>query len=145
MTISLIYNQANLELLTGVIVPGTDTFKVLLLNATGAAVADETKRDSHLKRSDVDANEVTGTGYTAGGTTSTVTIAKDTANNKTTITIGAVSWATATITASGAVVYKSRGGANTADNLLCYIDFGGSFASTGGTYSLSSSTLTYQL
>lgn len=145
MTVSLITDSSCFDELTGLIIPGTDTFKTLLLNATGAAVADGTKKSSWQKRSDCDTNEVTGTGYTAGGATTTVSIAKDTTNHKSTISIGAVSWTTSTITASGAVVYKSRGGANTADNLLCYIDFGGSFSSTAGTYALGASTITYQL
>ena len=44
-----------------------DTFKVMLVNASYDAIADETKKDSHLKRSSVTANEISGTGYTAGG------------------------------------------------------------------------------
>lgn len=57
----------------------TDTFKVMLV--TSAYVP---SKDSDLKRSNV-TNEVVGTGYTAGGVTSAVTVTKDTANDKVTL------------------------------------------------------------
>lgn len=141
MAISLIYNSCLEDLARGAIDFDTDTFKVMLVNATYAAIADETKKDSHLKRSAVTANEVTGTNYTAGGVASTFSVTKDTANNRLDVTVGAVSWASATITAYGAVVYKSRGGADTADELVAYIDFGGAVTSTAGTFQLTASTL----
>ena len=138
---SVIYNSALFDALTGAIDFDTDTFKCMLVNATYAAIADETKKDSHLKRSSVTSNEVSGSGYTAGGAAATVTVTKDTANNRIDVALGAASWATATITASGAVYYKSRGGADTADELVAFIDFGGSVISTAGTFSLTASTL----
>jgi hypothetical protein len=138
---SIIYNSALFDMVTGAIDADTDTFKCQLVNATYAAIADETKKDSHLKRSSVTSNEASGTGYTAGGTACTVGVTKDTANNRIDISLGAVSWATSTITASGAVVYKSRGGADTADELVAYIDFGGAASSSGATFALSASTL----
>jgi len=35
------------------------------------------------------------------------------------------------------VVYKSRGGASSADELVCYLDFGSDVVSTNGTFSVS--------
>lgn len=141
---SIIYNSFWDDLARGLIDADTDTFKVMLVNATYDAVADETKKDSHLKRSSVTANEISGTGYTAGGTAATVTVTKDTANNRVDIGLGAASWPTATITAEGAVYYKSRGGADTNDELVAYIDFGGPITSTAGTFALTASTVRIQ-
>lgn len=141
---SIVYNSFFDDLAKGSIDADTDTFKCMLVNATYDAIADETKKDSHLKRSAVTSNEISGTGYTAGGTACAVSVTKDTANNRVDIGLGAVSWPSATITAEGAVVYKSRGGADTADELVAYIDFGGPIISTAGTFSLSASIIRIQ-
>lgn len=135
---SLIYNRA-LELLTrGSIDFDTDTFKVMLV--TSAYTED---KDAHDFRNDV-TNEVTGTGYTAGGATATVTVTLDTANDRIDISLGSASWPTSTITARKAVYYKSRGGASSADEMIAVIDFTSDVVSTGGTFSLTASTLRIQ-
>lgn len=123
----------------GNVIYSTDTFKTMLVTSSYTP-----SQTTHTKRSDV-TNEASGTGYTAGGATTTVTLTKDTTNNKETLTFSAVSWATSTITARGAVIYKSRGGASSADELVGYIDFGGNISSTGGTFSITQSTITKQL
>lgn len=135
---SLIYNSCIDDMAKGAIDFDTDTFKAMLVTSTYTA-----NKDTHDKRDDV-TNEVSGTGYTAGGATTAVTVTKDTANDKVTISFGAVSWATATITARAAVIYKSRGGASSADELVCYVDFGGDVTATGATFSLGASTITLQ-
>jgi hypothetical protein len=135
---SLIYNSAIDDMARGAIDFDTDSFKVLLVTSTYTP-----DKDTHLKRSSV-TNEVSGTGYTAGGVASVCTVTKDTATDKVTLSFAAVSWSTATITARGAVYYKSRGGASSADELVAYVDFGGDVASTGATFSLGSSTITLQ-
>jgi hypothetical protein len=112
----------------------TDSFKVMLV--TSAYTPD---KDAHDFRNDV-TNEVSGTGYTAGGTATTVTVGTvDTGNDRVDITFGAVSWTTSTITARGAVYYKSRGGASSADEIILYDDFGGDIVSSAGTFSLAAS------
>jgi hypothetical protein len=58
------------------------------------------------------------------------------------LTFAAVSWAASTITARGMVIYKSRGGASSADELVGYLDFGSDIISSGGTFSVAASTLT---
>lgn len=141
---SIVYNSFWDDMARNLINAGSDSFKCMLTNATYDAIADETKKDTHLKRSAVTANEITGTGYTAAGTAATVTVTKDTANNRVDISLGAVSWASATITARGAVYYKARGGADTADELVAYIDFAALITSTNGTFSLSASTVRVQ-
>jgi hypothetical protein len=135
---SLIYNSFVDDMARGAIDLDTDTFKVLLVSS-----AYSPNKDTDLKRSAV-TNEVSGTGYTAGGVTSACTVTKDTANDRVTLSFAAVNWATSTITARAAVIYKSRGGASSADELVCYVDFGGDVSSSSATFSLGSSTITLQ-
>jgi hypothetical protein len=132
---SVIYNSCVDDMARGNIDFDTDAFKVMLV--TSAYVPD---KDAHLKRSDV-TNEVTGTGYTAGGLAATVTVAKDLVNDRVDVSLGGVNWPTSTITARGGVYYKSRGGAATADELVAYVDFGSNIISSGGAFNLSASTL----
>jgi hypothetical protein len=135
---SLIYNSCIDDTARGNIDFDTDTFKAMLVTSSYTP-----NKDSHEKRDDV-TNEATGTGYTAGGATSTVTVTKDNANDKVTIQFGAVSWASSTVTARGCVYYKSRGGASSADELVAYNDFGSDVSSSGGTFSVAASTITLQ-
>jgi hypothetical protein len=135
---SLIYNSAVDDMARGAIDFDTDTFKVMLVTSSYTP-----NKDTDLKRSAV-TNEVTGTGYTAGGVTSACTVTKVTATDRVTLSFAAVNWPTSTITARAAVIYKSRGGASSADELVCYVDFGGDVSSTSATFSLGSSTITLQ-
>jgi hypothetical protein len=135
---SLIYNSAIDDIVRGAIDADTDTFKAMLVTSSYTP-----NKDTHDKRDDV-TNEVSGTGYTAGGVTTACTVTKDTANDKVTLSFAAVSWATSTITARALVIYKSRGGASSADELVAYNDFGSNVSSTGGTFSVAASTITLQ-
>lgn len=132
---SFIYNSFWEDLAKGAIDLDTDTIKVLL---TTSSYSED--KDAHLKRSSV-TNEVSGTGYTAGGATVAVTITKNTANDTTTVSFGTVTWPTSTITARKAVYYKARGGASSADELIGINDFGTDVSSTGGTFTLNASNL----
>ncbi len=114
----------------------TDTFYVMLVLA--AYTADQA---AHTKRSDI-TNESSGTGYTAGGQATAVTVTKNTGAKTITVTFGAVSWAGSSITARGAVYYKRRGGAATADELVGYDDFGSDKTSVGAAFNLAASTFT---
>jgi hypothetical protein len=135
---TLIYNSFFEDLARGNIDLDTDTFKVLLTTSTYSE-----NKDTHTKRSDI-TNEVSGTGYTAGGNTVTMTITKDTANDRLDVTLGGTTWPTSTVTARKAVYYKSRGGAATADELIAVIDNGSDVSSTAATFTLNSSTLRIQ-
>jgi hypothetical protein len=135
---SLIYNSCIDDTARGNIDFDSNTFKAMLVTSSYTP-----NKDSHDKRDDV-TNEASGTGYTAGGETSTVTVTKDNTNDKVTIEFGAVSWSSSTITARGCVYYKSRGGASSADELVAYNDFGGDVSSSGGTFSVAASTITLQ-
>jgi hypothetical protein len=135
---SLIYNSYLDDTFRALIDNDTDTFKVLL---TTSAYTEN--KDTHTKRSDV-TNEITGTGYTAGGNSATVTVTKDTANDRVDISLGGTTWPSSTLTARKAVYYKSRGGAASADELVAVIDNGSDVSTTAGTLTLTASTIRNQ-
>jgi hypothetical protein len=136
---SLVYNSAIRDAAVGNIDFDTDTFKMMLVTSTYTA------SKSHSKRSDI-TNEVTGTGYTAGGNAAACTVAAtDNVNNDVEITFSITSWTSATITARAGVIYKSRGGASSADELVGYVDFTSDTTSTNGTFAVTiSSPLKFQ-
>ena len=137
---SLVFNSAVRDIVTGAIDLDTDTFWAML---TTSAYTEN--KDTHTKRSDV-TNEVAATGgYTAGGQAITVSVAAvDTANDRVVVTFNAVSWPASTITARKMVVYKRRGGAATADELVFVNDFGSDVVSVNGTLTVNASTVTFQ-
>ena len=131
---SLVYNSCIRNAVTGQIDFDTDTFYMMLVTSTYTP-----DQDTHLDRADV-TNEVTGTNYTSAGQSVTVTVgAVDTANDRVDISFADVTWASSTITAAAAVVYKYTGTA--ADDLLvAYLDFGGDVSSTSGDFTVSTTT-----
>lgn len=135
---SLIFNRALEQWAKGTIDFDTDTFKVMLTTSSYSE-----NKDTDDFRNDV-TNEVTGTGYTAGGNTVTVTVTLDTANDRIDISLGGTTWTTSTITARKAVYYKSRGGASSADEIIAVNDFGSDVITSGGTFTLNASTLRIQ-
>lgn len=136
---SLVPNSFWHDICVGAVIPSSDSFKVQLLTSTATP-----NKDTWTKRSDV-TNEVSGTGYTAGGASVTVTVpAVDTTNDRQDITWGQASWASSTITARYAVYYKSRGGAASADELCFVNDFGADVSSTANTFTLNASTTRIQ-
>lgn len=136
---SMIYNSFWDDLARGNIDADTDTFYCML--TTSGYVED---KDAHTKRSNV-TNEVAASGaYVAGGFAATVTVTKDTANDRVDISLGAISIPSATITARKAVYYKRRGGAATADELVAVVDFGADVASTNATWALTASIIRIQ-
>lgn len=131
---SLVYNSMMRDVVVGSVDFDTDTFKMMLVTSSYTA------SKSHAKRNEV-TNEVSGTGYTAGGNACSVTVAAtDNTNNDVEISFSVTSWTSATITARAGVIYKSRGGASTADELVGYVDFGGDVTSTNGTFAVTIST-----
>lgn len=126
-----LYNSFKFDNANGNIDLNTDTFKIMLV--TSAYTPDI---DTHAKRSDV-TNEVSGPGYSAGGATLTsVTSTQDNTNDRLVWDAADATWSSSTLTARGAVIYKSRGGASTADELVCYLDFGADITSTAGTFTV---------
>lgn len=122
------------DVFTGNVV-STDTYYVMLCTSTYTP-----NIATHARRSDV-TNEVTGTGYTAGGQAIVPTFTKDTTNHKEVIVFPQVTWASSTITARKAVYYKRRGGASTADEIVGVDDFGSDVVTTAGTFTLAATTI----
>jgi hypothetical protein len=102
-----------------------DTYKLMLL-------ADAyTYSNAHTVVADVSSNQISGTGYTTGGATITVTAAQSDDDSKTEFTLGSVLFSTATFTFQKAVVYNS-----TSNALLLYLDFGAEQDVAGQNYQL---------
>ena len=140
MTASTNFTNLPDHLARGAINFAADSFKTLLV----ATAPTEANLDTWINRSDV-TGETTGTGYTAGGVAQAVAVsAVDTTNNRVAITPSnlAPALATASISAVGAIIYKSTGAAAT-DKLISYVDFGGTVTSTAGPYSISFTTPIY--
>ena len=109
----------------------SDTIKVALL--TSSYTPDQ---DAHDYFNDVSSNEVSGTGYTAGGNTlASKTVTYDSANNVIILDAADTTWASSTITARYAVVYDSTGTASTSA-LIGYVDFGSDQSSTNGNFTI---------
>lgn len=110
----------------------SDTIKVALVSS-----AYTPNQDTHDYWDDVSANEVTGTGYTAGGTALTSkTVTYDATNNVTILDAADVTWASSTITARYAVIYDDSGATSAQKALLAYVDFGSDQSSTNGAFTL---------
>lgn len=126
----VIYNSFKKKIMDGSIDLDTDTIKLALV--TSSYTPDQ---DTHDFFDDV-TNEVTGTGYTAGGATlTTKAVTQDNTNNKGVFDADDVTWSTSTITARAGVLYKSTGTASTSA-LICYIDFGADKTSAGGNFTV---------
>lgn len=79
--------------------PSSYTYKVALYN--GNANLDNTTLTYTTT------NEITGTGYTAGGEVLTPSIGYDNTNNTAYVTFANVTWSPASFTTSGALIYNS--------------------------------------
>lgn len=128
---SLIYNSAKIKLMNGAIDLDTDTIKVALVTSSYTP-----NQDSHDFFDDV-TNEVTGTGYTAGGATlASVTVTQDNTNDRGVFDAADTSWTSSSIAnIRAAVVYKSTGVASTSP-LIAYIDLTTDYTTVNGTFQL---------
>lgn len=107
-----------------------DTIKVALLTSSYTP-----NQDTHQFFSDL-TNEITGTGYTAGGLTLTGKSKSYTgATNIAAFLAADAAWASSTLTARYAAVYKSTGTAGTSA-LIGYVDFGADVSSSNGTFTV---------
>ncbi len=110
----------------------TDTIKVMLLTSSYTP-----NQDTHDYLDDVVANEVSGTGYTAGGATlANKSATYDTATNVTILDADDTTWSTSTITARYAVIYDASPGTNATRPLIAYVDFTSDQSSTAGNFTL---------
>lgn len=126
----VIYNSFKKKIMDGSIDLDTDTIKVALVTSSYTP-----NQDLHDFFDDV-TDEVSGTGYSAGGASlANKAVTQDNTNNKGVFDADDVTWSTSTITARGAVLYKSTGTASTSA-LICYIDFGSDKLSAGGNFTI---------
>lgn len=108
----------------------SDTIKVMLCTSTYSP-----NQDTHEFKSDV-TNEISGTGYTAGGSSlANKTLTYTGATNKTTFDADDTTWSSATLTARYAVIYKDTGTGSTSP-LIAYIDFVSDQTSTNGNFTI---------
>jgi hypothetical protein len=109
----------------------TDTIKIALCTSSYTP-----NQDTHDFFDDV-TNEVSGTGYSAGGVTlGSKTLNYDSGTNVLSLRGGTSSWSSATFTTRYAVIYKDTGTAGTSP-LLGWVDFGGDQSVSSGTFSIS--------
>lgn len=100
----------------------TQTFKIALYTSAATLDASTTAYST--------TNEVTGTGYTAGGNTLTISTNPTSTGTTAFLDFADTTWTDATITARGALIYKS-GGTNPA---VAVLDFGADKTSTAGDF-----------
>jgi hypothetical protein len=109
----------------------TDSIKLMLCSSTYTP-----NQDTHQYKSDV-SNEITGTGYTAGGATvGSVVVSYNTGTNVLSFDASDVTWTSASITARYAVLYDSSPGSDATRPLIGWIDFGGDVTSTGADFTI---------
>lgn len=127
---SFTYTTAAQKLLTaGFTSLASGTYKVALLSSG------YTPSKTHSFFSDL-TNEVTGSGYSAGGATlGNKAVTRDDTNLWATFDADDATWTTSTITARYAVIYQSTGVAGTSP-LLALIDFGSDITSSASTFTL---------
>jgi len=102
-----------------------DTFK-LALYTSSATINENTTAYSAT-------NEVASTGnYSAGGNTLTVSVTPTNSGNVAYISFANTSWANATITANGALIYNN----SQSNAAVCVLAFGGDKTSTNGTFAV---------
>ena len=101
----------------------TDTIKIALFTSSASLGATTTAYST--------ANEISGTGYTAGGVTlASATIA--TTGTTAYADFADPSWTGATFTANGALIYNN----SASDKAIAVLAFGGDFTVTGGTFKI---------
>ena len=115
--------SAKADFLGGVIDLDTDTIKIALYTSAATLSAATTAYAT--------TNEVVGTGYTAGGNTLTgATISSS--GTTAFVDFNDTTWATATITARGALIYDSTN----ANKAVAVLDFGADKTSTAGNFTV---------
>lgn len=116
-------NSFKEELMEGIHDLDSDTLKIALFTSSATLGASTTAYTT--------SNEVSGTGYTAGGNTLTVAGGTPSLDGSTAILdFDDTQWTSATFTARGALVYNS----SKANRALFVLDFSGDFSVSSGTF-----------
>ena len=104
-----------------------NTFKIALFTSSATMSASTTAYAT--------TNEVSGTGYTAGG--NTLTNVDPTTSGTTALTDFAdTTWSSSSITARGALIYNSSTTAGSANRAVAILDFGADKTSTSGDFTI---------
>ena len=103
---------------------GADTFKIALYTSSATLDATTTAYSA--------TNETSGTGYSAGGNTLTVSTTPTSSGTTAYISFSNTTWSTASITARGALIYNSTN----ADKAVAVLDFGSDKTSTAGDFTI---------
>lgn len=103
---------------------GVDTFKIALYTSSATLDATTTAYSA--------TNETSGTGYTAGGNTLTVSTTPTSSGTTAYISFANTTWSTASITARGALIYNSTN----ANKAVAVLDFGSDKTSTAGDFTI---------
>jgi len=110
----------------------SDTIKVALLTSSYTP-----NQDTHDYYDDVSGNEVSGTGYTAGGQTlGSKTVTYDSGTNVIVLDAADTTWSSSTITARYAVIYDDSGATAATKALIGYVDFSSDQSSTNGNFTI---------
>lgn len=109
----------------------SDDIRVMLCTSTYAP-----NKDTHVYKSSV-TNEVTGTGYTAGGQAlANRTVSYNAANDTFVFDADDSVWPSSTITARYAVIYDNTGASDAVRALIGYVDFGQDVSSLGASFTI---------
>lgn len=101
-----------------------DTFKIALFTSSATLDATTTAYST--------SNEVSGTGYTAGGNTLSISQVPTSSSTTAFLDFTDTTWSTATITANGALIYNSTN----SDTAVAVLAFGGDKTSTAGDFTI---------
>ena len=112
---------------------GGDTYKIALYTSSRTIAA----TDSVYNTTNEAAN-ASGSGYSAAGNTLTNNgVTGGSSATTAYVDFADSSWTSVSTTARYALIYQSSGGANTATaNAVCWLDFGGNFSTTAGTFTV---------
>ena len=102
----------------------SQTFKIALYTSNADLSASTTAYST--------TNEISGTGYTAGGNTLTIASNSTTSGTTAFVDFSDTSWTSSSITARGALIYKSGG----TDPSIAVLDFGEDKSSVSGTFTV---------
>jgi hypothetical protein len=103
----------------------TQTFKIALYTSSATLGATTTAYTA--------SNEVSGTGYSAGGNTLTISANPTSSGTTAFLDFADTTWSASTITARGALIYLANGTTNPA---VAVLDFGGDKTSTAGDFTI---------
>lgn len=131
-----LYRSCIPDIFAGNIVVGVDDFKAMLLGASYTPNA-----RTHAKRSDL-TDEISGTGYTTGGIAASVSTVRNDAGGTIIVLIDPLIWTGATFSTRWCGIYKARGGAASADELVALLDFGAVQSPSGITFAVPSCSIT---